>query len=141
MQAFFAGHAADGENRPRLTGVNDRALREDESGVMRKLIVTVVALMSLEAVAAGAPPAERQAELTRLVREDCGSCHGMRLTGGLGSPLTADALRDKPAEALVATVMYGRPGTAMPPWRTMLSEADVRWIVAHLAAGFPEMKR
>lgn len=132
----------DGENRPALTGINDRALREDESGAMRKFIVIVIASMSLEAAAAGGPPdAQRQAELTRLVREDCGSCHGMRLTGGLGSALTVDALRDKPAEALVATVMYGRPGTAMPPWWTMLSEADVRWIVAQLAAGFPETKR
>ncbi|HEX8964676.1 MAG TPA: cytochrome c [Rhodocyclaceae bacterium] len=125
-----------------MTGVNDRAQREDESGAMRKVMVIVIALASLEAAAAGElPDAARQAELTRLVREDCGSCHGMRLTGGLGTPLTAEALRGKPAEALVATVTYGHPGTAMPPWRTMLSEADIRWIVTQLTAGFPEMKR
>jgi hypothetical protein len=29
----------------------------------------------------------------------------------------------------------------MPPWQAMLSEADAQWIVAHLAAGFPEMPR
>jgi cytochrome c55X len=121
-----------------LTGVNDRARRAGESGAMRKLIV-IALLAAVGTTAAAQPSAERQAELTRLVREDCGSCHGMRLTGGLGSPLTADALRDKPAEGLVATVMHGRPGTAMPPWQAMLSEADAQWIVTRLTAGFPEL--
>lgn len=81
------------------------------------------------------------AELTRLVRQDCGSCHGMRLSGGLGSPLTPEALRDKPVEGLVATVLYGRPGTAMPPWKSILSEGEVQWVVDHLLAGFPEEVR
>jgi cytochrome c55X len=26
----------------------------------------------------------RQRELIRMVRQDCGSCHGLQLTGGLG---------------------------------------------------------
>ncbi|HEX8962703.1 MAG TPA: cytochrome c [Rhodocyclaceae bacterium] len=108
---------------------------------MRRLLLTLMVLPSLGFAAAGTPAPERQAELVRLVREDCGSCHGMRLTGGLGSPLTAQALREKPAESLVATVMQGRPGTAMPPWQGMLTEGDVRWIVARLMAGFPEMPK
>lgn len=72
-----------------------------------------------------------------MVRQDCGSCHGMRLTGGLGPPLTAQALRDRPLESLVATVLQGRPGTPMPGWRSMLDEADARWIAQQLQAGFP----
>jgi cytochrome c55X len=124
-----------------LTEINDDAITEDESGAMRRLLVTLLVLPSLGAVAADNLSGARQAELTRLVRQDCGSCHGMRLTGGLGSPLTAGALRDKPAESLVATVMHGRPGTAMPPWQAMLSEAEAEWIVAHLVAGFPEETR
>ena len=79
--------------------------------------------------------AARERELTRLVRQDCGSCHGMRLTGGLGPPLTPQALRDKPVDALVATVLSGRPGTAMPPWRPFVSEAEAAWIVARLREG------
>ncbi|HEX8989426.1 MAG TPA: cytochrome c [Rhodocyclaceae bacterium] len=108
---------------------------------MLKLVAMLPLLTALAAAAADAPDAARQGVLVRMVRQDCGSCHGMRLTGGLGSPLTADALRDKPAESLVATVMHGRPGTAMPPWQGLLSEADVRWIVARLMAGFPEESR
>ncbi len=80
----------------------------------------------------------RQRELVHLVRQDCGSCHGMQLTGGLGLPLTPEALRDKPLEGLAATIHAGRPGTAMPPWKTILSEADIRWIVEKLMTGFPK---
>ncbi len=79
----------------------------------------------------------RQKELVHLVRQDCGSCHGMLLTGGLGLPLTPQALRDKPFEGLVATVYYGRPGTAMPPWRSIITEQEAEWIVRQLMAGFP----
>lgn len=80
-------------------------------------------------------------DLVRMVRQDCGSCHGMTLQGGLGTPLTPAALRDKPTESLVATIVYGRPGTAMPAWKGILSEADARWIVTRLMEGFPEEKR
>lgn len=82
-----------------------------------------------------APDAPRQRELIRLLRQDCGSCHGMRLTGGLGPPLTQAALRDKPVESLTATILGGRPGTAMPPWRPFMSEAEAAWLAARLQEG------
>jgi len=82
-----------------------------------------------------APDAVRQGELLRLLRQDCGSCHGMRLTGGLGPPLTPQALRDKPADSLAATIVAGRAGTAMPPWRPFLSEAEAAWLVERLQQG------
>jgi cytochrome c55X len=85
--------------------------------------------------------ADRESELVRLVRQDCGSCHGMRLSGGLGSPLTPESLRDKPVDSLVATIIGGRPGTAMPSWRSILSEQDAVWIVRRLLEGFPEEQR
>lgn len=87
------------------------------------------------------PDAARRGELVRLVRQDCGACHGMTLKGGLGLPLTAEALRDKPAESLAATIVYGRPGTAMPPWSRFLNESEAGWIVGRLMAGFPEEGR
>jgi cytochrome c55X len=90
------------------------------------------------AEADGAIPAARRQELIRLVRQDCGACHGMTLRGGLGPPLTPQALRDKPAESLLATVLNGRPGTPMPPWGLFLSEGEARWIVDALMKGFPE---
>ncbi|OYY92355.1 MAG: hypothetical protein B7Y41_16275 [Hydrogenophilales bacterium 28-61-23] len=88
--------------------------------------------------ATDAPSAQRQHELTRFVRQECGFCHGLKLTGGLGSPLTAQALADKPHEALEATILYGRTGTAMPGWTPHLNESDAIWIVAALLKGFPQ---
>lgn len=73
----------------------------------------------------------------RLVRQDCGSCHGLLLTGGLGPALTPAALRDRPLDSLAATILNGRPGTPMPPWRAFLSEADADWIARNLRDGFP----
>lgn len=103
------------------------------------LAVAPVAIAATQAAEPDvAPDAARQRELTRLVRQDCGSCHGMQLTGGLGLPLTPEALRDKPLESLEATIHGGRPGTAMPPWKTILSESEIRWIVQRLIAGFPK---
>lgn len=83
---------------------------------------------------------ERQNELIRLVRQDCGSCHGMRLTGGLGPALTPEALKDRPASALVSTILYGRPGTPMPPWNHFVSESEASWIVDKLQKGFPNAR-
>jgi cytochrome c55X len=88
--------------------------------------------------AAVAPAPERRAALVRMVRQDCGSCHGMTLKGGLGPALTPAALADKPMESLAATVFYGRKGTPMPPWSSMLSEAEATWVVQQLIRGFPD---
>ena len=91
--------------------------------------------VAVAVAAALAPDAARQRELLRLLKQDCGSCHGMRLTGGLGPALTPEALRTKPAASLVATIVSGRPGTAMPPWRRFVSEAEAEWLVARLLTG------
>lgn len=79
----------------------------------------------------------RRVELIRLVRQDCGSCHGLRLKGGLGPALLPDTLRELPADGLLTVILQGRPGTAMPPWKRFLNEEEARWIVAQLQKGFP----
>jgi cytochrome c55X len=81
------------------------------------------------------PAPQRQAELRNLLLQDCGSCHGMRLTGGLGPALTPQALQGKPRELLIATVSEGRPGTPMPPWKALLSEPEIAWLVDTLTGG------
>src|SRR5262245_48303590 len=82
-----------------------------------------------------APDAARRSELVNLVRQDCGSCHGMTLKGGLGPALTRDSLRDKPPESLAAAILYGLPGTPMPPWRAFVSGSEADWIVRRLQEG------
>ncbi|MFZ5576144.1 MAG: c-type cytochrome [Pseudomonadota bacterium] len=112
-------------------------------GLVATVVVALLALAAMVNPAladspARLPSAERQHELVRFVRQECGFCHGLKLTGGLGSPLTAHALAGKPRESLEATILYGRPGTAMPGWMPHLSEADAAWIVTMLLKGFPE---
>jgi len=74
-------------------------------------------------------------KLSALVRQDCGSCHGLTLKGGLGKALTADALAPWDREQLVRIILNGVPGTPMPPWRALLSEPEVRWIADALKQG------
>ncbi len=73
--------------------------------------------------------------LKRLLVQDCGSCHGLQMKGGLGPALTPDQLAGKPLDSLVATVLHGRPGTAMPPWQGLLSESEAKWMVEQLIKG------
>lgn len=81
------------------------------------------------------PTAERQSELTHLLKHDCGSCHGMRLEGGLGPALKPERLADYTIEALAATILHGRTGTPMPPWSPFLSEQEAQWVAAQLKVG------
>ena len=101
------------------------------------LTLLAPAAIAAQADAAPLPDPQRQQALVRLVRQDCGACHGMQLTGGLGPPLTRQALAERSLESIVATTLYGRPGTPMPPWRGMLSAGDAQWIAPQLQAGFP----
>ena len=109
-------------------------------GLTTKGLVAATALMCapLWAQAQIPSPAERQQQLVRMVRQDCGSCHGLHLTGGLGTALNPEALAGKPLDSIVSTIYRGRPGTPMAPWSAMLSEADAVWIAQQLLAGFPE---
>ena len=97
----------------------------------------VSALASAADARPAAPDPERARELVHIVRQDCGSCHGLTLKGGLGPALTVEALADKPAEGLVATIIGGRPGTPMPPFSTIVTEPEAQWIVDQLLRGFP----
>lgn len=102
-------------------------------------------LLSSLAVACLSPGASAQAlddgrakELTYLVRQDCGSCHGMTLKGGLGGPLLPDALADLASESVASIILEGVSGKPMPPWRGQLSEEEAMWIARKLKEGFPE---
>jgi len=90
------------------------------------------------AAAADGPAPARRAELLHLVRQDCGSCHGLTLKGGLGPSLEPAALAEKDAEQMQFVILHGRRGTAMPPWSTFVSEAEARWIVEQLRKGLPK---
>lgn len=110
---------------------------------VKNLIAAVVATAMLAfagAVAgeASVPDAVRSAELLHLLRHDCGSCHGLTLAGGLGPPLRAADLRDKPAQNIQQVILYGRPGSAMPGWQAFLSESEAAWLAEVLMKGLAD---
>jgi cytochrome c55X len=78
---------------------------------------------------------QRQQELTHLLKQDCGSCHGMTLKGGLGPALLPENLVDKPDHVLVGVIKYGRETLAMPGWDGILNTAEIEWLVAQLKQG------
>ena len=79
--------------------------------------------------------ATRQTELLYLLKQDCGSCHGMTLKGGLGPALLPETLNGKPRELLVTAILEGRHGTAMPPWKAMLTPDEAEWLAVQLQTG------
>jgi cytochrome c55X len=103
----------------------------------------LVACLAAVALSAGADAAEtlapeRQAALERLVLQDCGSCHGITLKGGLGSELTPEMLAGRDPHEIARIVLDGVPGTAMPPWRPLLTETEAAWIADYLIRGGPK---
>ncbi len=101
----------------------------------RTVVLWLFFLTSLSHAGGMSVSADRQAELKHLLLQDCGSCHGMTLKGGLGPALTPEALLHKPAEYLFQVISNGRANTPMPPWKNMLSDADIEWLVHALTEG------
>ena len=104
---------------------------------MIKLAAPLLALLTLlPSVSLGDDVGDaRKAELAYFLTQDCGSCHGLTLKGGLGKPLTPDVLSVFTDEDLLVTILDGRPGTAMPPWRGVINEAEARYLVRLLREG------
>lgn len=100
---------------------------------MHSLLLLTVTLTCLGTAAlATGLDARRAAELEHLVVQDCGSCHGLTLSGGLGHPITSDLMRDYDRIDLRDIILDGIPGTAMPPWRPLLTELEALWIADYL---------
>ncbi|HEY9080188.1 cytochrome c [Magnetovibrio sp.] len=77
----------------------------------------------------------RQAELMYVLEQDCGSCHGLTLKGGLGPALLPDRLSDRHVDDLAAIILDGVPGTPMPPWRPLLEPQEATWLAHVLKSG------
>lgn len=103
---------------------------------MKRLTGFVPSLLLALAVHAGGDiGAERERELENLLIQDCGSCHGLQMKGGLGPALRPENLAGKSASYLSETILTGRGGSAMPAWDAILSPAEARWIANRLLEG------
>jgi cytochrome c55X len=95
---------------------------------------SVIALLAMVGTAHAGEAPDPQA-LEHLVKQDCGSCHGLTLKGGLGPDIRPEAISHYDAETLSGVVLDGIPGTAMPPWRPLMSEAEAAWVAEYLLKG------
>lgn len=102
---------------------------------MRRPAAALALILATLPALAAEPAPERAAGLRHLIDHDCGSCHGMTRKGGLGAPLTAEALDGRSDDDLAYVILNGVPGTPMPPWAPLLSPAEVDWIIRELRSG------
>jgi len=111
-----------------------------KQSITLKAIIPVITIMMMLL----APPArslaqgislDRQKELTYIVQQDCGSCHGMTLKGGLGPSLLPDRVSVLPKQYLIDVITNGRQGTPMPPWGPLLTHQEINWIAEQLQLG------
>lgn len=113
-------------------------LAQDMAAVKAFFVVIFViaqALFSNVVVAANNIDPKRQAELENLLLQDCGSCHGMTLKGGLGPALSPEVMNSRSRELLFVTIREGRPGTPMPPWKALLNDEEINWLIDTLYRG------
>lgn len=75
---------------------------------------------------------QRQKSISHLVKQDCGSCHGMTLKGGLGPSLKQNRLKDRSNEYLFTVIKNGLPNTPMPPWNPFLTDDEIHWLIEQL---------
>lgn len=100
--------------------------------ILRVSLLALGGMLPLAAQAEAPLSTERVAELETLLYQDCGSCHGMTLRGGLGPALPESRMNAYPRDGLAALILAGVEGTAMPGWDGLLTEQEARWIADHL---------
>lgn len=98
-----------------------------------KLLVAIITL----GLGAGCAQADelsekRKQQLDHLLIQDCGSCHGLKLTGGLGPAITPTQLESRSVEVLTDIILLGVPDTAMPPWNELISREDAIYLAKRL---------
>jgi cytochrome c55X len=65
--------------------------------------------------ASAAPATSFDGPVASIYAQSCSSCHGTRREGGVGPALTSATLTGAD-DGYIATILGGRPGTAMPAW-------------------------
>jgi cytochrome c55X len=85
----------------------------------------------MAAQAAGDQAAQAETNVgERLYGRSCAECHGLKAQGGALAPsLTAFKGTD---DDFVKTILNGRSGTGMPPFKGLLSEEEIRQIRAYI---------
>jgi mono/diheme cytochrome c family protein len=93
----------------------------------------------------GAAPPAKMLRGEQLYVRHCAVCHGDKGSGAVWTQSSLNppprdftaSLRDElTRERMITSVTYGRPGTAMMPFRTRLSEEEIATVVDYIRASF-----
>ena len=103
----------------------------------RTIYISLLSALFLAQQGTAAAPLSdtRKAEIGHIVQQDCGSCHGLTLKGGLGPSLDPARLKQYSSGFLETTILHGRPGTPMPPWGALLTTDEIHYIATQLRSG------
>jgi len=128
-QRDFEIGAAVRKTDPELKDAVDRAIQQLRSRNLPD-ILSRYGLVLTQAGPGAAPliPELRSARSTYLTQ--CSQCHG---TDAKGSPVTASLQTFKGTEDdFLRVVQKGRPGTAMTPWKGLISDDEIRKIARYI---------
>ena len=93
----------------------------------------------------GAAPPAKMVKGEQLYVRHCAVCHGDKGSGAVWTQSSLNppprnftaALRDElTRERMITSVSYGRPGTAMMPFRSRLSDQEIATVVDYIRASF-----
>ncbi|WP_292662794.1 nitrite reductase [Nitratifractor sp.] len=90
-------------------------------------VLSYVAAASLAATVAQAGTSKMN--FAKMYEKECQGCHGPIHQGGVGADLRPKALKKKNKQMLVDTILQGKPGTAMPAWKSKFSRDDAAGMV------------
>jgi len=71
-------------------------------------------------------------DVANVFEKECQGCHGPNHEGGVGADLRPNKIAKKNSYMLAQTILNGRPGTAMPPFKDKLNKADAQKMVDYL---------
>jgi cytochrome c55X len=103
---------------------------------LSSVIAVVIMLFACQSKASNLL-SDREVDLMNLIKQDCGSCHGMTMKGGLGPSLLPEQLIGRDDAELADIISNGVPGQPMPPWGVELSNEEILWIIQRLKEGLP----
>ncbi|MBA1438218.1 MAG: c-type cytochrome [Epsilonproteobacteria bacterium] len=96
---------------------------------LNKLVTSVAALA---VVSTGLFAGTSHMDVEKVFEKECQGCHGPNHEGGVGADLRPKVISKKNSYMLAETILNGRPGTAMPPFKEKFSKADADKIVDYL---------
>ncbi len=95
---------------------------------MKKLSFLMLALLGILVLISSCGQSQSPAiDASALYETNCVACHGVNRQGmpNLGPALTPKGLTTLSDTEIKATILNGRPNTAMPPWKDILNSEEI----------------